>query len=77
MQIGINWWKSPAKSTDLNPIEKTYFHDKYKPRSLPELKEGIRVDWSKLTPELYSRYIDYLQKIMPIVVEEDGHPSGH
>ena len=40
-------------------------------------KDGIRAYWSKLTLELCSRYIDHLQKVMPIVVEEEGHPSGH
>ena len=79
----ITWWKSPAESPDLNPIEKvwrsmkTYLRDKYKPRSLPQLKEGIRTYWSKLTPEVCARYIDHLQKVIPIVVEEEGRPSGH
>ena len=79
----ITWWKSPAESPDLNPIEKvwgsmkTYLRDKYKPRTLPQLKEGIRTYWSKLTPEVCARYIDHLQKVMPIVVMEEGRPSGH
>ena len=83
LQNDINWWKSPAESLDLNLIEKvwgsmkTYLRDKYKPRNHPELKEDIRAYWSKLTPELCRRYIDHLQKVMPIVVEEEGCPSGH
>ncbi len=78
----INWWKSLAESPDLNPIEKvwgsmkTYLRDKHKPRNLAELKEGIRTYWKKLTPEVCTRYID-LQKVMPVVVEEKGAPSGH
>ena len=82
LQNGINWWKSPAKSPYLNPINndwgsmKTYLCDKYMPRSLTELKEGIRAYWSNLSLELCSRYIDHLQKVMPIVDEEEGHPSG-
>jgi len=74
----INWWKSPAESPDLNPIEKvwgsmkTYLRDKHKPRNLAELKEGIRTYWKKLTPEVCTRYIDHLQKVMPVVVEEKG-----
>ena len=50
LQNGINWWKSPTKSPDLNLIEyvwgsmKIYVCGKYKPRSLPELKEGIRAN---------------------------------
>ena len=52
----VTWWMSSAESPDLNPIEKvwgsmkTYLGDKYKPRTLPRLKEGIRTYWSKLTP---------------------------
>ena len=67
----INWWKSPAESPGLNPIEKvwgsmkTYLRDKHKPRNLAELKEGIRTYWKKLTPEVCTRYIDHLQKMMP------------
>ena len=83
LQNGINWWKSPAESPDLNPTEKvwgsmkTYLRGKCKTRCLPELKLGIRTYWSKLTPELCSRYIDQLQKVMPIVVEEEGCPYRH
>ena len=79
----ISWWKSPAESPDLNPIEKiwgsmkTYLRDKHKPRNLEELKEGIRAYWKKLTPEVCTRYIDHLQKVMPVVVAEQGAPSGH
>ena len=51
---------------------KTYLWDKYKPRSLPQLKEGIRTYWSKLTPEVCTKYIDHLQKVLPIVVKEEG-----
>ena len=78
VQNGIAWWKSPAESPDLNPIEKvwgsmkTYLRDKYKRRSLPQLKEGIRTYWTKLTLEVCTRYIDHLQKVMPIVVQEEG-----
>ena len=79
----ITWWKSPAESPDLNPIEKvwgsmkTYLRDKHKPRNLQQLKEGIRTYWSKITPAQCARYIDHLQKVIPIVVEEEGRPSGH
>ena len=79
----ISWGKSQAESPDLNPTEKvwgsmkTYLRDKHKPRNLEELKEGIRAYWKKLTPEVCTRYIDHLQKVMPIVVSEQGAPSGH
>ena len=79
----INWWRSPAESPDLNPIElvwgsmKTFLCDKHKPRTLLELKEGIALYWRKMTPEMCTKYIDHLQKVMPIVVQEEGRPSGH
>ena len=79
----ISWWKSPAESPDLNPIEKvwssmkTYLRDKHKPRNLEELKEGIRAYWKKLTPEACTRYSDHLQKVIPVVVAEQGASSGH
>ena len=80
---GVNWWKSPAESPDLNPIElvwgsmKNFIRDKLKPKNLGELKEGIRKYWSTLTPEVCMRYIDHLQKVMPVVVQVEGAPSGH
>ncbi len=79
----VNWWKSPAESPDLNPIEliwgsmKMFLRDKHKARTLSELKEGIALYWSKLTRETCTKYIDHLQKDMPIVVQEEGRPSGH
>ena len=39
----VNWWKSPAESPDLNPIEKvwgsmkTYLRDKHKPKKGQEI----------------------------------------
>ena len=54
----MTWWKSPAESPDLNPIElvwglmKTYFLDKRKPKNLEQFKDEIRTYWRSLTPEL-------------------------
>ena len=80
---GVTWWRSPAESPDLNPIElvwgsmKTYLRDKRKPKNLEELKDGIRTYWKMLTPEVCGRYIDHLQKVLPAVVQEEGGPSGY
>ena len=79
----MRWWKSPAKSPALNPIEKvwgsmkTFLRDRHKPKNLAELKEGIKLYWKKMTPAVCSRYIDHLEKVLPIVVEVNGEPSGH
>ena len=44
----INWWRTPPESLDLNPIEnlwhelKEYLRAKVKPKSLAELRAGIK-----------------------------------
>ena len=80
---GINWWKTPAESPDLNPIEcvwgsmKEYLRNSYKPRNLEDLKIGIKTFWKTLTPEICSRYINHLHTVMPVVVRKQGNPSGY
>ena len=45
---GINWWCTPPKSPDLNPIEiiwgslKQHLRNVYKPKIFAQLKEGIQ-----------------------------------
>ena len=69
--------------TDLNPIEnvwgslKQYLRNVYKPKNLDELKEGIQQFWVTLTPEVCTRYIQHLTKVIPKVIEEEGGPSGY
>jgi len=55
----IHWWRTPAESPDLNPIERVWSHLKqylthtYKPKSKTDLIEGIKQFWrTKLTPAL-------------------------
>ena len=80
---GIYWWKTPAESPDLNPIEncwgslKQFLRNTYKPTNLQELMDGIEEFWLSLTPDICTRYIQHLQKVMPKVVEENGNPSGY
>ena len=78
----INWWRTPPASPDLNPIEnvwgamKRYLWDYVKPRSIQELKDGIKKFWLTLTPQRCQKYIHHLKKVIPKVIEEDGGPSG-
>ena len=64
---GINWWRTPAESPDLNPVEncwgslKQFLRSSYKPSNLQELIDGIEEFWQSLTPEVCKRYIQHLQ----------------
>ena len=79
---GINWWQTTPESPDLNPIEnvwgslKEYLRNLHKPRNLEELKGGIKKFWKTLTPAVCTRYINHLHRVMPVVVEKQGGPSG-
>ena len=79
----INWFKTPAASPDLNPIEliwhalKDYLRNEYKPKNLADLKAGIKSFWASLTPETCKKYISHLKKVIPKVIEVDGGPSGY
>lgn len=80
---GVNWWPTPPESPDLNPIEniwgslKQYLRNVYKPKNLEELKCGIQQFWVTLTPEVCTRYIQHIQKVIPKVIENNGGPSGY
>ena len=78
----INWWKTPPESPDLNPIEnlwhqlKDHLRRNVKPRNLEELLRGIREFWSNLTPAKCVKYIDHIQRVLPVVVEREGKATG-
>ena len=77
----INWWKTPASSPDLNPIEhiwhtlREFLRNEYKPPNLSELKQGIKAFWESLTPEIGSRY-NIIGHLIPKVVEVYVGPFG-
>ena len=54
---GINWWKTPAESPDLNPIEnlwhelKEYIRRVVKPDTKDELVKGILAFWETVSVE--------------------------
>ena len=79
----INWWQTPPESPDLNPIEnvwgslKYFLRHSYKPRNQDSLIAGILLFWKTLTPDVCSKYISHLYKVMPKVVEVNGAASGY
>ena len=81
---GINWFKTPASSPDLNiPIEliwhalKDYLRNDYKPKNMSELKSGIKAFWATLTPGICKKYVSHLKKVIPKVIEVGGLPSRY
>ena len=52
VENGINWWRTPAESPDLNPIEnlwhelKEFIRREVKPKTKDELVHGIERFWS-------------------------------
>ena len=80
---GINWWKTPPESPDINPIEnfwhelKEYLRNEIKLRIAKELEEGITYFWSTVTPEKCQKYISNYKKVLPRIVERGGKASGY
>ena len=80
---GVNYWPTPSESPDLNPIEmiwsemKTYIRRQVKPKTQSELIEGIKKFWRTVEIAKCNRYINHLQKVLPIVITREGRASGH
>ena len=80
---GIKYWPTPAESPDLNPIEmlwhelKNHLRTVVKPTKKEELLAGIQDFWNTVTKEKCIRYINHLQKVIPIVIAREGRASGH
>ena len=77
----INWWKFPAESCDLNPIEMVWAQLKsYVARAGPTTTQLIRVInkfWDNtMTVELCNKYIDHIFKVAPAVVLLEGKATG-
>ena len=80
---GINWWRTPPESPDLNPIEnlwhelKEYIRREIKPKTKQELVNGITRFWTTVDIHKCRRYIHHLDKVLPKVIEKSGDATGY
>ena len=79
----MNWWKIPAESPDLNPIEnlwhelKEYIRREVKPKTKDELNQGIVRYWGTVDTAKCSKYIGHLRRVIPKVIELEGAATGY
>ena len=80
---GVDWWRTPAESPDLNPIEnlwhklKEFIRRKAKPKSKQELLDTITAFWETVDIAKCQRYIYHLKKVIPAVIENQGKATGY
>ena len=80
---GINWWRTPPESPDMNPIEnlwhelKEHIRRETKQRTKDELLDGILHFWATVDVFKCERYIDHLRKVLPAVIEHQGKATGY
>ena len=82
-QNGLNHFKTPAQSPDLNPIElvwndlKFYIGKYVKPSTMQDFINGIITFWNeKVTIDYCNRSIDHLYKVIDTILLLDGRASG-
>ena len=79
----VTWWRTPAESPDLNPIEnlwhelKEFMRREIKPTTKDALVEGILTFWRTVTKEKCRKYINHLSKVIPRVIELEGQATGY
>ena len=79
----INWWKTPAESPDMNPIEnlwhemKEFVRREVKPTTKDELVDGLNNFWRTVDATKCNKYINHFKKVMPKVVELNGSATGY
>ena len=79
----INWWKTPAESPDLNPIENLwhelneFIRREVKPITKDQLIQGITQFWITVDVAKCSKYIGHLKKVISKVIELEGAATGY
>ena len=79
----VYWWRTPAESPDLNPIEnmwhelKEFNQREVKPQTKDELVAGIIRFWDTVTVDKCKKYINHLKKVIPKVIELNGAATGY
>ena len=82
LDSGINWWKTPPESPDINPIEnvwhelKEYLRREIKPTTKQQLIDGIYAFWRTVDEEKCTKYIRHLRKVLPRIIELEGAATG-
>ena len=82
-RAGINWWRTPAESPDMNPIEnlwhemKEFIRREIKPTTKEQLVNGICQFWTTVDTRKCCRYIGHLRKVLPKVIETGGDATGY
>ena len=68
---------------DLNPTEnlwgtmKWYLRKHVKPKTKEELIQGIKQFWALVTPQMCTRYIRHIDKVVPVVIARREAASGY
>ena len=80
---GVNWWPTPARGADFNPIERVWRELKYfiarevKPMTKKELVIGIKTFWSEVkTAAKCQWYIEQTHVVLPMIVDAEGKITG-
>ena len=77
------WWRTPAESPDINPIEnlwhelKEFIRREVKPQRKDELVQGIHTFWNTVDVAKCVKYIGHLRKVIPKIIEQNGEPTGY